>query len=505
MSTVLKNILNFTGLAIGVPTSLPHLINVNGIAKIPRVGGANVTGFVLSADVTNVTVTRTAEAASGAVQVYVEFWHSIEDVEPPGGIPTGYFPFFFGSENGSVSAAPVMSFVYRPGATGASAPGGNVYTDWYALMAAITATKQLGYRQIQFDNTFAPDPNTDPAVTPFAAFNTILATGLNPGNKWPCAILPPPEGEAWDMIDVIWTDRGGAPGLDTSYVQIYDGGAGRPCRIDNLKRIDSMIFGIIYNGTTVGNHPFVVSRSTNLAGAAAAFYGWVFEGVRLRLYNTDASAQPVWISDAGTSFFDIQNNAVFGLNPFAPTLQSPAPVIEVASGATLVLFGKRTTSIQNNTFVGPVGATINIDTYFSEVWGSSRNPMFQWVMPNFLGAIAPAGITYTCATQRFIPNAAVLAANGNAFFGEVCRVNPTAGAMAVTLPVSKFTAPTTGTFPWQGTAITVQEVAGSTNVITVTAPAGETINGAATFPMSATAYVSARFWPDGAGAWFVIA
>lgn len=412
------------------------------------------------------------------------------------------------SDGSELSATPTMSFVYRPGATGASAPGGNVYTDWYALMDVITATKQLGYRQIQFDNTFAPNPSTDPAVAPFTAFNTLLSVGLNPSNKFPCAILPPRPGidpAAWDMIDVIWTDRGGAPGLDTSYVQIYDGGPGNPCRIDNLKRISSMIFGIIYNGKTVGNHPFVVSRSTNLAGAAAPFYGWVFEGVRLRLYNTNATAQPIWHSDAGTSFFDIQNNAILGLNPFAPTLPSPAPLIEVAAGATLVLFGKRTTSIHNNTFKGPVGSTINIDTYFSEVWGSSRNPMFQWVMPAFEGAIAPAGITYTCATQRFIPNAAVLTTNGNAFFGEVCRVDPTAGPMTVTLPISKFTAPTTGTFPWQGTAVTVQEVAGSTNVITVAAPAGETINGAATFPMSAAAYVSARFWPDGAGAWFVLA
>lgn len=186
-------------------------------------------------------------------------------------------------------------------------------------------------------------------------------------------------------------------------------------------------------------------------------------------------------------------------------------MIEVATGATLVLFGKRTTSIQNNVFKGPVGSTIRIDTYFSEVWGSSRNAQFQWLMPNFAGAIAPPtaatkgdGITWTCSTQRMIPNASILTANGAAFFGEVCRVNPTA-AMTVTLPISKFTAPTTGTFPWQGSAITVQEVAGSSNVITIAAAAGEFINGAATYAMPAAAYASARCWPDGFGNWFVIA
>jgi hypothetical protein len=263
-----------------------------------------------------------------------------------------------------------------------------------------------------------------------------------------------------------------------------------------------MILNIVYNGKTVGNHPFVTSRSV-LTPNAGPFYGWVFEGVRLRLYNTDASAQPVWLSDTPTSFFDIQNNAILGLNPFAPNAPCPAPLIEIAVGSALVLFGKRTTSIQNNTFKGLVGSTLRIDTYFSEVWGNAENPMFQWIMPAFAGVIAP--LTYSCATQRFRPSSTILVANGAAFFGEVCRVNPPRGGMDVTLPVSKVTAPTTGAFPWEGTAITVQEVAGSTDVITVKAQAGETINGAATFPMPAAAYASARFWPDGKGAWFVIA
>jgi hypothetical protein len=106
MGTVLKNILNYTGLVVGVPVALPHLLNVNGVAKIPRIGGTNAGGFTVTADATNVTVTRTADAQSGAVRVYVEFWHSMEDVEPPGGIPPGYFPFFFAGGGGGGQTGP---------------------------------------------------------------------------------------------------------------------------------------------------------------------------------------------------------------------------------------------------------------------------------------------------------------------------------------------------------------------------------------------------------------
>lgn len=406
----------------------------------------------------------------------------------------------------ALSPTPLLSFVYRPGATGADAPGGNVYTDWYALMAQIEATKHLGYRQIQFDNRFAPDPATDPLVAPFAAFNAPLPP-LSPlvVGKYPCAILPPPSGQAWDMLDVIWTDRGGAPGLDSTYVQIVDGGPGRPNRIDNLKRIDAMIFGILYDGLTPGNHPFVTSRST-LSPQAGPFYGWVFEGVRLRLYNTSPLAQPAWLSDVGNSFFDIQNNAALGLNPFAPTAPSPAPVVEVAAGATLILFGKRTTQVQNNTFKGPVGSTISIQTYYSEVWGNAEDPQLQWLQPAFAGNLAP--MVYICATQRFRPSSSkIVAPGGPAFFGEVCRVDSSAGPVLVTLPKSSVTAPTTGTFPWQGTAITVLDVAGSAgvNAITVQAAAGDTINGGPSVVLPASAFSSLRFWPDGFGAWFVIA
>lgn len=93
MSSTLKNILQFTGLAIGVPSVQPHLIMVNNLAKVPRLVASNAGGYTITADATNVTVTRLA-GGSASVNIYCEAWHSYEDAEPlPNGISSSLFPF----------------------------------------------------------------------------------------------------------------------------------------------------------------------------------------------------------------------------------------------------------------------------------------------------------------------------------------------------------------------------------------------------------------------------
>jgi len=111
MLTLLKNVLSFTGLTVGVPTSLPHGLNVNGVAVAPRLGGANATGFTFTANATNVTATRLASASSGDVNVFVEFWHTIENVLPVPGQLAGLTPFFFASEGGA-SSSPITNFTH---------------------------------------------------------------------------------------------------------------------------------------------------------------------------------------------------------------------------------------------------------------------------------------------------------------------------------------------------------------------------------------------------------
>src|SRR5512135_1742938 len=178
---------------------------------------------------------------------------------------------------------PLLTFVFRPGATGVEAPGGNVYTDWALLMTAVDATRYLGQRAIEFDNRFAPNPTVDPVLIPFLPFNTPApaASGL-----FPCAIPPPPSGQSWNLRDIIWLDRGLPPGGASPAVQFWDGGPGRPCLVDNIKRIDSLLLNLIYNGITPGNYPIVSSR--NVTNPAFP-YGIQFAGGRGRIYNSSAT------------------------------------------------------------------------------------------------------------------------------------------------------------------------------------------------------------------------
>lgn len=91
MSSILKNILLFT-LTAGQSSAQPHLLNNNDVAKVPRNLYLDGAGFIVSADATNVSVTRGANAAS-TVKVECEGWHSYEDAEPlPNGIAASLFP-----------------------------------------------------------------------------------------------------------------------------------------------------------------------------------------------------------------------------------------------------------------------------------------------------------------------------------------------------------------------------------------------------------------------------
>jgi hypothetical protein len=135
--TILKNIVEFTGLAIGVPVSLPHELTLNTIPTVPQFVAENAGGFTVTVDAINVTVTRTEAALSGAVAVYVECWHSIEDVLPPDQL-VGRVPFYVAAGGGGGSAGVVS---YLPGwwsQVGWSAP-----SDQVMIFANNVANNQL--------------------------------------------------------------------------------------------------------------------------------------------------------------------------------------------------------------------------------------------------------------------------------------------------------------------------------------------------------------------------
>ncbi len=89
MASQLKNILAFALVPPAVPTSLPHGLNINSLAVIPDVLLPSASGFTVTADAANVTVTNNG-AAPANVDVYAEAWHSSERVfgaQPPPGAP----------------------------------------------------------------------------------------------------------------------------------------------------------------------------------------------------------------------------------------------------------------------------------------------------------------------------------------------------------------------------------------------------------------------------------
>lgn len=73
--TLIANVVQFTGLIVNTPVSHPHGLEVNGAAVMPKIAEPNAAGFVITYDITNVTVTRTTDAANGLVNVMVRYWY----------------------------------------------------------------------------------------------------------------------------------------------------------------------------------------------------------------------------------------------------------------------------------------------------------------------------------------------------------------------------------------------------------------------------------------------
>lgn len=76
MANQLLNIVRFSGLVVGVPVVTPHDLNIRGTNVLPDIVIPSVGGFTVAADDTNVTVTRTADALTGSVDVLVQHWHT---------------------------------------------------------------------------------------------------------------------------------------------------------------------------------------------------------------------------------------------------------------------------------------------------------------------------------------------------------------------------------------------------------------------------------------------
>lgn len=77
VATQLKNIVRFVAAAAGVPTSLPHNLNIDDLDVFPDLAIPSIGGFTITANATTITVTNLGTIAAN-VDVYVEHWHTVE-------------------------------------------------------------------------------------------------------------------------------------------------------------------------------------------------------------------------------------------------------------------------------------------------------------------------------------------------------------------------------------------------------------------------------------------
>jgi hypothetical protein len=88
--TIIKNVIPFTALVVGVPQTTLHGLMIRGAPALPQFVLPDIGGYTITVTTTTVTVTRTTGPA--AVNVYLEHWHTIEALLPPGKL-AGLVPF----------------------------------------------------------------------------------------------------------------------------------------------------------------------------------------------------------------------------------------------------------------------------------------------------------------------------------------------------------------------------------------------------------------------------
>jgi len=143
MATRLKNIVKFENMVDGV-NAMPHYLNIDNMDQGPDFLVTSLPGFEVSADETNVYVTKDGNSPSDAVDVFVEHWHS--------------FDRFVGSQ-GYIDPQPFVvnrdrlnerhTLTYSP--YGTKNHDGGVFTDWYELMAYHESLPREAYKEIFFD------------------------------------------------------------------------------------------------------------------------------------------------------------------------------------------------------------------------------------------------------------------------------------------------------------------------------------------------------------------
>lgn len=192
----------------------------------------------------------------------------------------------------------------------------------------------------------------------------------------------------------------------------------------------------------------------------------------------------VLTSGAGP-MFSVDASALFALGAESGFFSGSTEVVHVTTGNTLtvVLEGSLAT-VATDTISGALGATLRLALANDSPFAVSP------AQSGFAGTVV-----FTNDTRDFtFPTAVISSVDGLTDASQLVRVNPTGGTFAVTLPSAA---------DFRGQSITFVNVTSSTNTVTITAAGGETVNGAATDPLSgARAFV--RYTSDGVSAWYKV-
>jgi hypothetical protein len=273
----------------------------------------------------------------------------------------------------AIVGEPLTTFVFRPGATGDDAPGGNVYTDEDAIIAALTATANDGKRVVEFDARYSP--------------HSASIGGTRPV----CRVT-----KQWPMENVAASSHHGLGGttpigilfgLSLTIVEFKDGGC-----FKELSLIDGIELFFLNSNLAAGSGVVPIPLPANgIVGSAPPPPFDKLEGAQF-VIRGEAVGFGI-LDPLATNMFEVQDapgaaalpfaiihmqgalNSHFGLNYFGPApIPLAKPLVDVPTGRRCnILVGAG--SVASDAFEG--GGDVSIVPYGAGAISDSFNPMTQ--------------------------------------------------------------------------------------------------------------------------------
>jgi hypothetical protein len=355
----------------------------------------------------------------------------------------------------------VHQLVWRPYATGANAPGGNVFTGpgqdgFLEFYQAYEALKDRGTVELHFDSRYSTDLDGD-------------------GNPTCLIPLPPAGIDRWNFRGAKWVWN--SPG--NTWITFSDGH-------DYLLPppvIQGWGMFINYEGTT--GSPCVNFGSLRLAGPI------------VRFYTTDAAAEPILLSDGG--FFDFVLDGESMLNGLGKNFgfgaSLDAPVIAARNGGFIFCACGGGQMVDNGLATDGVGGSFIVvaarDDAFNN--GDLNLGSQNYDYPGITGGQLAMNFF-----QRDRTTVASFTSAGTMAYGTTALCDPSGGDFDLTLPSAKISSDR------QEIVLTADGGAGF-NTVTVKVPSGESLNGTVDGTLALTgALAKATLRADKSGGWWVI-